>query len=123
MRSKNLFSLILVVAIAPLVRTNAEDLLLAQAKPVIPGRPSKTPIHARISTNSLATNTVVVPGAPGAVQPSGTTARPTPPAFPSFPVPGAAAPSKSTLPGAAGVRAPAVNAAMQPGALVNPEDQ
>ncbi|MDB6056575.1 MAG: Type and secretion system protein [Verrucomicrobiales bacterium] len=115
------FSLVL-LALTPVFRADAEEMLLAQAtKVAVPSRPTKSPIvRAHISTNTAPTTpsgvarpvpTLPAPGAPIGFPQT------TPPGFPAAATPAA-------VPGAPGASAPAVlpGIAMQPGATVNPDD-
>lgn len=129
MRSKTFFYL-LALALAPLFRADADDLLLAQTTKVpIVSRPTRpgTPMRAHVSTNFATTNATVSTNANigtnsalgkpfGATTPSKTGGATTSGAanmpFPAFPT--------SSLPGAAGVKSPVANG--QPGAIVNPDD-
>jgi general secretion pathway protein D len=113
------FSLVL-LALTPVLRADAEDILLAQASKVqVPSRPFTKPtprgVHITTNTPSAPSSTSrPVPTLPAPGSPIG---------FPKTVPPGApATTTPSVLPGAAGVPAPVSGIAMQPGALANPDD-
>lgn len=117
------FSLVL-LALTPLFRADAEEMLLAQTKVPVPSRPNKSAIiHARTGTNSTPAPTTApsstarpVPTLPAPGSPIGFP-QTAPPGFPAATTPVA-------VPGAPGVPAPGVTSgiAMQPGATMNPDD-
>ncbi len=125
MSSKSFYCSLLLLALVPDFRANADDLLLAQASTVaLPNRPSK-PFRPHVSSGTNTATTLTS----GNVTPIAAKAKPAFPSFPSVPpagFPQTAAPGTpggtSVLPGAAGVPAPAPGMAMQPGALANPDD-